>query len=721
MSTPAARIPSARDLVPREDPNEMWERLVADGMSEEEATQRVSAVHGPPRSYTDEATTTTMPPSAPAGGRSPEGPGPVQRMLTRAAGVLPAFLPPGMPHPRTALAMAHGATLGYSDELLGTAAGALTGIGGERGRELARAELERMPWYERWPAEIAGGVGAGYLAGAALGPVVGATRLAPWVGRVPWLTRAVAGGAAGGAVGGAGETEGSLRERLPGAAAGGVFGAVLPVGFAGAGKVARGVRGLVRSGLDVAGLTPDVTPTSTLARWLLPQSAEERAQQVAARALERGGETAEQLAGRAAENPDYMLIDVGGQGTQRLGRAVGTVPSRGSQQLREALTQRQEGQSARLGAAIESRTGLRRGDLPALTEDIAREQAEAARPLYERAYQVDIKDPRILDVLDTPQFAAAYNRGRRIAALEGIDLPNPFKTVEGKRVLDRNITVPVQAIDYMKRGMDDLIFSRSAGGKMARGEARALRQKLNSVLAMTDELVPEYGLARGVWAGGEREKEAAEFGTRLFGGGTTAPTPTQARRTLAAMSEGEKLAARRAAVDQVLLRLERAGDTHDATRKIAGNPLLRQRLDLLFDSKQQRDALVRDIQQERLMGSSFNLFRGGSNTADKIQDVLDLTGVNIGDLIETGGSPTALLARSLLSSERPLRQGVNERVANALAPLLTAQGPELERLLGQLDLTRQQQAQWAEAIRRAQAGATQTAARQTAGGLQGSR
>jgi hypothetical protein len=678
------------------------DQWIAEGLSEDEVVRRVQAMELP----------------APGTGERAERPGPVRNALKGVLKTVRSLAVPATADPATAASIMHGATFGLSDELLGTAGGWLSGKGGQAGRDVARAQLARAR--EEQPVmstvnEIIGGGGTGALLGLASAPLLAGTAIGQRVAQLPMLTRTIGGGAVGGAVGGAAEAEGGLRERAGGAAWGTALGAALPVGFTAAGGVGRGARGLVRAGLDVAGVTPQTTPTNPILRAILPLSAEERARQVAARVLERSGRTAEELAARAAENPNFMLTDVGGRATQRLARTVGTVPSRGSEQVGEALTRRQEGQSARLSEAVQRRTGLMREDAPTLTRDIEAQQQELARPHYEAAHRARVRSGELLAPLaEEEALRDAWERAARAARRDGVRVPNIFREMPDGTVQILDRSVPVMAIDYMKRALDDVLQTRSIGpNSLGRHEARQIRDILNDIQRQTEDQVEDLRIARGIWSGGEREKEAAELGARFL-----SQTPAEAAREMADLTVGERMIARRAAIDQVLLRLEGSGDTGDATRKIAGNPLIRQRLRLLFDTDDQMADMIRDIEQERLMGSSFNLFRGGSNTVDKAQDLADIMGLDIGDVVETGGSPAALLARGLGGRARALQQGVNERVANAVAPMLTTQGPELQRLLGQLNLTREQQQAWAGAVRRATQATAQTGARRGAGAMQ---
>jgi hypothetical protein len=117
-----------------------------------------------------------------------------------------------------------------------------------------------------------------------------------------------------------------------------------------------------------------------------------------------------------------------------------------------------------------------------------------------------------------PAFQEAHEIGRRIAKLEGVDLPPLTKEmvkVDGKS-LSEQVPQSVQAIDYMKRGLDDLIEGKMRSGAMARTEARLLRQKLNGVLEKVDAAVPEYAKARAQFSGDSKLMEAHDAGREFL-------------------------------------------------------------------------------------------------------------------------------------------------------------------------------------------------------------
>jgi hypothetical protein len=159
-----------------------------------------------------------------------------------------------------------------------------------------------------------------------------------------------------------------------------------------------------------------------------------------------------------------------------------------------------------------------------------------------------IDDPDVIAAMKIPAFQEAHAIGRRIAKLEGVDLPPLTKEmvkVDGKS-LSEQIPQSVQAIDYMKRGLDDLIEGKMRSGTMARTEARLLRQKLNGVLEKVDAAVPEYAKARAQFAGDSRLMEAHDAGREFM-----KAKPDEIEELWAGMSDGEKDLYRRGTLSEL--------------------------------------------------------------------------------------------------------------------------------------------------------------------------
>lgn len=129
---------------------------------------------------------------------------------------------------------AQGLTFGLSDELRGIGAALVPGGRGyTEARDAERQALAEMPGGSRLMGEIAGGIAAAPVAGAALAAKV------PQFARLGRLGRSVSLAGAEGAAYGAGATDGGLGERVEGAVKTGALSAAVPAGIGAVGKGAQ--------------------------------------------------------------------------------------------------------------------------------------------------------------------------------------------------------------------------------------------------------------------------------------------------------------------------------------------------------------------------------------------------------------------------------------------------------------------------------------------------
>ena len=136
-------------------------------------------------------------------------------------------------------------------------------------------------------------------------------------------------------------------------------------------------------------------------------------------------------------------------------------------------TPRVAGEGARAGAA-------------SVLDQIATNRATAAKPWYDRALSkaVNLTDERLGGIADTPAFKAAFERGQRIAANEGIDLGTA--------------TNNMRALHYVKLGLDDLIERGGTDG-IGGTERRAIIGVKNGLLSFMDSASPDYARARSIY------------------------------------------------------------------------------------------------------------------------------------------------------------------------------------------------------------------------------
>lgn len=649
---------------------ELWEHLRAGGASEQDATTMVQ--------------------------RRQQLIGPVE-YLPPAHGTSRDFGGPPVGHVEGASRAAlQGATFGFGDEIKAGADAALAAGGAALRGQPAGAAFDRT--YQRtvnqerdairdyrtehpvaaFSAELAGGLAGGLGTGAAIRGLPGGARAVQAVQRLGQGSRLAgaakvvgAGAAAGGLAGVGAATEGN---RLRGAVSGAAFGGATAGVLGGTGKL---LGGAVRPFLP---LPASGTKAGAVVRAVGGQTAEDAALADVRKQLGRAHLTVDDLAAAAkTAHPDEMLLDLGGDAmVSRAGGAVAT-PSAGSVEIRRALQARGERMPVLAREATSQAVGRPRENATALAQDLIEQRRQAAAPLYTKAYSAPpVDDPDVLATLALPQFQEAHARAVRLAALDGVQLPPLTRevTVAGQKITEQ-VPQPVQSIDYVKRGLDDLIESKMRAGAMGRTEARALRQRLADMLGRVDDAVPDYKAARANFAGHSALMDAHEAGLNFLketGDDLAAKWPT--------LSEGERDMYRRGALAAIEDKLKGRTDGLDATR-LFRDDLMREKLRVILPSAEQASAFEQMVGRLHNMHGRANAILGNSKTAERLAQQSEAAGPGLGEMVgvATTGNPLPLAQYGVRAWLKQHQAGLTERQVDALAPLLTAKGAELEQVI----------------------------------------
>lgn len=304
-----------------------------------------------------------------------------------------------------ALGALQGATLGFSDEIVGglsAAGGALLGNFNvsenyQRGRDVVRQANEAAS--EANPGsylvgELAGGIvlpgGVARAAPAALKTAAqpalrkagfGATRAAAGGGIGKRIVASAREGAAYGAAYGIGTGEGSFTDQaenaLQGGVAGGLVGGVLPPVVDGVQAVGRAVAAPVRGYLQ-----KDRVAAEKMAESLARDVGSSGSADDGAKSIER----IRARATAAQDDPTMMLGDLGNENTRRLLRQASNMPNDNAQRFNKRLDQRQNFQPNRLERSAQSNLAGGREFLET-NEALVAERAAKAEPAFRQAYQ----------------------------------------------------------------------------------------------------------------------------------------------------------------------------------------------------------------------------------------------------------------------------------------------------------------------------------------------
>jgi hypothetical protein len=543
--------------------------------------------------------------------------------------------------------IANGITFGYADEfaakmddLTGRTPQTMTGLVSgksvyEQNLEKERARNAQIPAAISIPGEVAGAVGSTLLAA----PVVAATRIGQAAAALPKALKYGGIGAAEGALAGSGNaTEGS---RLQGAATGAAIGA--PVGAA-APYVVQGVGSAVNAVRNA--VSPEANVSADLAR-----------------AITRDADNPASLMARAndlsIDRPGVAtMADAGGENVRGLVERVAQTPGAGRTQVVPALTQRQMGQAARLSGDLKNLTGTGRSAVEAVSETIAA-RSQAARPLYEQAYAVDVASNQ--EVVSA--FLKEISTGWGKSIINSPALKKTLQTEYG--ITDTPGPQHLMAvIDAWKKAADDVI--REAPGT---NKSRVVQQMLERVLPVVDKANPAYAQARTAWSGPSRYLDAIDNGRNILSTKESAEAFSARFRSL---SEAEQEAERIGAVSAIIGRMGNDGAKLADMTKYLRSPEVRAKVAALMPTQEAAETWARRLDFEVTSSELTGRALGNSATARRLaerQDAESLAGDLVMDAIT--GAPQSIIKKVLGAGPKWLRDTMRSRADALLADALT--------------------------------------------------
>ena len=497
-----------------------------------------------------------------------------------------------------------GLSFGFSDE---AEAGIKALLGkGTYEQNLASLQLAQEQFQQESPGtaiatEIAGSVPLMALGGAGLMRGVQALqRTAPGIAQrvspaATGVTGAAATGAAGAGIAGAGTADPGMR--MAGATGAAPIGAAL--GTAGA-TVPRAIGQipLVQRGLEVGrqaiGMGTDFTRQADVK--LL-------------QALQRDGFSPQQVAERIRKIKESgykpeTIIEFGGENTRGLADVVAGYPG-AAQAARALAEERGGGQGARVSTDFRQAFQVD-ADAIDLAEDIIRKRDAASKPLYQQAYQEGgvIADPRFDRFMKIPQFQDAYARAKRIAALDGIQLPEKATDIDKVGGFD------LMTLDYIKRGLDDVLFTgKQPGSGIGKTELAKLKERRNEFVGIIDEAGPaSYKQARQAFAGPTEVLEAIEQGKKF-----SALDARALKRQYDSLTPAEQEGFKVGVYDSIRTNINKGADGSDVLRKVWGSPEKRDQLQV-FLGPETFEELTNQLAREKVIRQTDVRMMGGSPT-----------------------------------------------------------------------------------------------------------
>lgn len=600
--------------------------------------------------------------------------------------------------------IAGGAAFEFADEAEAAVRAAATGE--DYDKILRDIRQSRAKFSEAYPGtalglNVAGGIGSAFIPGVnVLGrgfeAATGISKIASPVKRI------MARGAAQGAISGAGSGE-DLESRLTNAALNAGFGGAFGAGAYGLGKA-------VNFGRDVI---------AARGAGLSEEEAGRRAASILAERMSRSELAPEEFRQLLELEQKYGIPSVLGTATpemERLTETVVNVPSDERAQLAERLIGQQVNAKGRVQEKV--RTAIPTPDYFASEEQILKTLRRNAEANYGAGWKdVEVKDPRIMQILNDPDIRGAYQsalenvrREQSAALLRGED-PSQFKLKEifepvlneegalvGLKGTGREAP-DMRTLDQIKQSLDRRVNELYASGQG--GNATALKGIRDAFVKRLDEIGPEeYKAARQQYKGDIEIKEALELGRQ---GGKM--RWQEVRKAVKDLSPGELQAFKTGYVQHVMQGFENTANRKNFAKNIIENDNTRNSLKALMDPSEFK-VFEAALKRESELFDSINRITKGSQTfgrAAEKQALEEEIGMgNVANAVDLLTSPKMTIAMRTLRAVNDMRNAnVSKATFNQLAKMLRAGSPdEIDEVLTAIEQAAPAQKAASEALER---------------------
>lgn len=555
--------------------------------------------------------------------------------------------------------LVQGATLGFGDEIMAglsapikATVDAVRGNGFDLGeaydRELNKYRTEQRVYRDENPkksfaSSLAGGLATGGGAFKGLANL-GAIRAG-----------AVSGGLSG-TTAGFGEGEG-IENRLKTALVGLGFGTGLGAAIPTAG-------GAIKSGFqnlkNVLGWNE--VPEASIRRII--------------KAMEDDGLTPEQAAqklqGMANQGKPGALADLG-DNLRSLGSFTAKQPGPGRRAGIQFLKERQEGQIDRILGDVKKYVSPS-SDLYGQIDDLIAARRVDAEPFYVLAYKKKfVSSPRLDSLRDRPSMKDALKRAYRIAKEEGRD-PSGLGLAfnEAGDVVYENAP-SMQTMDYVKRGIDDILesYRDKTTGILRLDEAgRAINATRKTLVDELKRLNPDYAKALAAWSGPTKSINAMNMGRKF-----ASRDPEQIVQDIARLPEGDKHFYKIGVAKGIQDAAERTVAGGNKVRTLMGSPKKEKALSAVFDSQDDFLKFKKALSTEGEMFESFAAGTRGSPTQPLQAESQAMAGnaLDFGRSVARGDVIGATGAAVRHVSER--MKGVNPLTAEEISRILYQSDP----------------------------------------------
>jgi hypothetical protein len=319
----------------------------------------------------------------------------------------------------------------------------------------------------------------------------------------------------------------------------------------------------------------------------------------------------------------YTLADIG-PNTRSYLDAVSLIPSPAKQTAKKFLEQRDKGISARLTSDLQSAFGSTASFFDEFNA-LKTARTDLGKKMYANAFNKQVPVNRELtDLLGRPSVQQAYARGINIAQEKGIKVPNVSVNAQGQLVTANNELVnkvDTEFLHYVKMGLDDLVYTgKSPSSGIGNTQLNSIKDTRSQFLNYIDKNNPSYKSARNYWADDTATMDAMQSGRTFL-----KSNPDQLKADIKKMSTSEKEAFRLGAMSDLI---ERVGGqstdtvvpmTANVARNILKDPKRVSLIKATFPDnelgKNKFNQFIKNFQTEMEMKATSGQVLAGSQTA----------------------------------------------------------------------------------------------------------
>ncbi len=388
----------------------------------------------------------------------------------------------------------------------------------------------------------------------------------------------------------------------------------------------------------------------------------------------------------ATDRP-MTVLDVSGENVRGLGGKVARLPGPGRQDIIQTLGERDVQSGMRMAQDVNDMAASGPGNFLA-SRSLHEQAQQAASPLYGKAYMSPPLNPDLVaeggqlnNLMNRPAMQQAARNALKIAQEEGRNPTSLGITFNKAGDPVFAATPSWQTLDYMKRGLDDVLngYRDTTTGRLVLDEGgRAVDQTRRSFLQMLDQNNPDYAAARAAYAGPQQSRGALQQGASVFN-----KDPDQIASEIAALSPSEQQFYRLGAANALKTQLAKTSSGGDEARALIGNAYRQEQLRRVFPNADQMLAAARD---ESTMFGTKQALLGGSQTAGRLaEDTSGGAGSVLRPLAEAVTAAAThepvLAAKSTLTALQELFKNgrITPEVGSKIAEYLLSSDPQTAR------------------------------------------